>query len=252
MAGPPGWVMAGLLGLVFGSFASAMTYRIPRHISWVTDRSACPSCHHHLTFLDLIPFFSWAFLRGRCRHCLAAIGWRYPVIELATLVLCLLSFWAYGFSWVALVLMASMPFLVALAAIDLEHMILPDQLNIIMGLFGLLFVVLTGGTVPHALLAGAVYAGLVFAIGWILSKLLKKEALGFGDVKFFTVAGIWLGIAFLPVFLILSGVFGVGIGVIWKYFLKKDLFPFGPALIASLAAGVIFNAQIQAFWPQIF
>lgn len=252
MAGLPGWIMAVLLGLVFGSFASAMTYRIPRHVSWVSQRSACPSCGHALGFPDLIPLFSWVFLRGRCRHCRAAIGWRYPAIELATLALCLLVFGFYGFSWAALVLMAAMPFLVALAAIDLEYMILPDQLNIILGALGLVFVAVSGQPVLYAVLAGVFYAGLVFAVGWVLTKILKKDALGFGDVKFFAAAGIWLGIALLPVFLILSGVFGVGIGIVWKYILKKDIFPFGPALIASLVACMVFHAQIGAFWLQIF
>ena len=258
MAGPPGWLMAALAGLVFGSFASAMTYRIPRGLSWVSGHSACPSCGHALSVPDLIPFFSWLFLRGRCRHCRAAIGWRYPAIELATLVLCLLVYGAYGFSWAALALMAAMPFLVALVAIDLEHMILPDQLNIILGVLGLVFAAVAAGAggplraAGVALLAGVFYAGLIFAVGWAMSKILRKDALGLGDVKFFEAAGIWLGVAFLPIFLILSGVFGVILGLAWKVFLHKDRFPFGPALIASFIACAVFYAQIQALWPQIF
>ena len=257
LAGWPAWIVTGFLGLIFGSFASAMTYRIPRNISWVSARSACPSCSHSLSAPDLVPFFSWAFLRGRCRHCRAAIGWRYPMIELATLVLCLSVCGLYGFHWAALVLMIAMPFLVALVAIDLEFMILPDQLNAILAVLGICYVVLTSDYAPlpalgQSLGAGAFFAGLVFMIGWTMSKILKKDALGFGDVKFFAVAGIWLGVVFLPAFLVLSGVIGVVIGIFWKFILRQDRFPFGPALIVSFTLCVLFSEQIQVFLTQSF
>ncbi len=255
LVGLPAWVVTTFLGLIFGSFASAMTYRIPRNVSWVSARSACPSCGHLLFVPDLVPFFSWAFLGGRCRHCRAAIGWRYPVIELVTLILCLSVCALYGFHWAALILMIAMPFLVALVAIDLEFMILPDQLNIIVGVLGLIYVVLTSDytlapALGQSLGAGLFFAGLVFIIGWMMSKLLKKDALGFGDVKFFAVAGIWLGIAFLPVFLVLSGMIGLAMGIFWKYVLKQDRFPFGPALIASFTVCILFFEQIQLFLTQ--
>ncbi len=250
LSGPPAWVVTAFLGLVFGSFASAMAYRIPRDVSWVSARSACTSCGHVLSALDLVPFFSWMFLRGRCRHCRAAICWRYPMIELCTLLACLLVQGMMGFHLASIILMMAMPFLVAMIAIDIEFMILPDQINIILGVLGAVFVVLTSPYAPflalkYAVLGAALYAGLVFVVGWVLGRVLKKEALGLGDVKFFAVAGVWLGVGLLPAFLILSGVCGVIMGAFWKVILKKDVFPFGPALIVSFVLCVLFQGQIQ-------
>lgn len=70
------------LGLCFGSFLSAVTYRVPRKLNWTTDRSRCTSCGHALGVPDLVPVFSWMFLRGRCRHCGTSISVRYPLLEL--------------------------------------------------------------------------------------------------------------------------------------------------------------------------
>lgn len=252
VSGPPGWVVAVLLGLVLGSFASAMTWRIPRGISWVSARSACPACQHVLSVPDLVPLFSWLFLRGKCRHCRSKIGWRYPAIECVTLLACLILYGLHGFGPASLVMMVGVPFLVALVAIDLEFMILPDQINIILGVLGGAFIFLEAAAPVPALasaaLAAVIYAGLVFIVGWVLTKILKKDALGFGDVKFFAVAGIWLGLDLLPVFLMLAGLVGVGMGIFWKIILHQDRFPFGPALIVSFMACLLFNSQIRGFW----
>lgn len=70
------------LGICLGSFTTALVYRIPRKLNWTTDRSRCTSCHHALGVLDLVPIFSWVFLRGKCRHCGARVSIRYPLIEL--------------------------------------------------------------------------------------------------------------------------------------------------------------------------
>jgi prepilin signal peptidase PulO-like enzyme (type II secretory pathway) len=72
------------LGLIFGSFLTAVTYRVPRGLDWVSARSKCTACGHALGVLDLIPVFSWLFLRGKCRHCGVKISARYPLIELST------------------------------------------------------------------------------------------------------------------------------------------------------------------------
>ncbi|MBI1216194.1 MAG: prepilin peptidase, partial [Alphaproteobacteria bacterium] len=119
------------LGLCFGSFATALAYRLPRGISMVKRvRSACPSCGHPLGVPDLVPVFSWLFLRGRCRHCRAPIGWRYPLIELATLFLCLVFLHRFGFSPPLLAVFVLAPLVVSIMDIDIHHKIIPDALNI--------------------------------------------------------------------------------------------------------------------------
>lgn len=245
------------IGLSLGSFASAVSWRVPRGISWIVSggraaQSACPACGHILCWRDLIPLVSWVSQRGRCRYCAAPIGWRYPCIEVSVLVLCLAVYAQAGFSPAGILLMLATPFLVAMIAIDFEYMILPDQINIILGAIGLGYALTQGvsGIVPAAL-AAIVYAGLAFFLGMLMKILLRKEALGMGDIKFFGVAGLWLGLGALPAFLVLSGVFGVVVGLFFRISKRGALFPFGPALVLALVACLLFLPENGGF-PEFF
>lgn len=257
------------LGLCLGSFATAMISRIPEGKSWVAssskvERSACLHCGQTLSALDLVPLFSWLFLRGKCRHCGHAIGWRYPVIECATMLLCLAVYGAWGFSAAGIVLMLAAPFVMAMLVIDLEHLILPDQLQVIMAALGAIFILFQdetsfslGNTLEmYGYAFGA--AALYFLLAYGLAKggvfFLKREALGMGDVKFFAVAGLWLGFTALPAFLLLAGAGGVLLGLIWQFVVKQKLFPFGPALLLAfllllLTRGPLFSSVVGSFLP---
>lgn len=246
-----------LIGLVLGSFATALTWRVPRHIPWAGGgqeplaRSRCTSCDHLLYYQDLIPVFSWIASRGKCRYCAHAISWHYPLIETLTLLGCLGVYAVWGFTVPAFIIMAVIPFLVALLAIDAEHYILPDQLVGIAALLALMLMVYqwvaydsSFGFARQGLLklAGAlVYGGVAWGMGCLVKLLKKKDALGMGDVKFFAMAGFWLGLAYLPFFLVFSGLAGVACGAFYKYALGKEPFPFGPALILTLYAGLLLQ-----------
>ncbi|WP_435642025.1 prepilin peptidase [Micavibrio aeruginosavorus] len=229
-----------MFGLCCGSFATALIWRIPRGVSWIVAekgaaRSACPHCQTPLTLWDLIPVFSWVFLRGRCRHCHKPIGWIYPTIELSTLLLCLGVYALWGYNAPGGIVMLTIPFLVALFVIDVRHFILPDQLNALVGVLGVIYQFVLGGAegAGFALLAGVIWGACAFVLGFLMKKILKKEALGLGDVKFFVVAGIWLPAVMAPPFLMWSGVLGVGLALIWKITGRGAVFPFGPALIVA-------------------
>lgn len=241
-----------LLGLALGSFATALIHRIPLGVSWMTSkaannregnmRSACPKCHHTLGILDLIPVFSWLCLKGSCRHCKSKIPIIYPLSELTVLCACLGIFAVHGLNIPALIMIFTMPFLIALLVIDLKYMILPNQLVAICAAFGaaLLFYKALNTPEIEPLFAyygssAAIFALFSWVLGKIMTKILRQDALGFGDVKFFAVAGLWLGLANLPVFCILSGFFGAGISIMQRKVAPEEggAFPFGPALIIS-------------------
>lgn len=242
------------LGLALGSFASALSWRLPRGISISIERSKCNSCHHALGIPDLVPFFSWVFLRGRCRFCGAPIGWRYPLIELATLCLCLLFYARFGFSPSTLLLFCLAPVVVAAADIDFAHKILPDSLNITVLALGaaVLFANAFGAANPPDFitdqLEGAVggmilYAAVALILRFVCMKMLKKDPLGWGDIKFFAAAGFWLGVdlqAFSH-FLLLSGLAGVAIALVWRHIRKELEFPFGPALLAAFVIVLVLE-----------
>lgn len=238
-----------VLGLCFGSFATALIYRIPRDISWIRNpaggkgaaRSACPSCHATLGFLDLIPFFSWVFLGGKCRHCRVPIPATYPLVELGTMALLLALFCAWGGRIEAAPVYLAVPFLVAALVIDWNHMILPNSLNVILTCLGLVFVGLfwhaadgDWAVVTDHLLAALLIPLLFVAVAFVISRLKKRDALGGGDVKFLIPAGLFLGMQPFPTFVALSGLLGLLLAL-WARGKGGDgAFPFGPALVISL------------------
>ncbi len=249
------------LGLVFGSFATALSYRLPRDISIVAKaRSSCPSCNHDLSVIDLVPVFSWLFLRGRCRYCKASIGLRYPLIELATLILCLLFYWRFGATPFTLFVFPLAPIITSIVDIDLHYKIIPDGLNL--SILGLGFAALAAaayfsGIRPDDFLAlGLQAAGgaAVYGIGSILLRqgvmmALKKEPLGWGDVKFFGAAGFWLGLNpdSLAYFMFVSGVSGILLALFWAKVKKEREFPFGPSIIIAFIVMLLW--QGPCFWP---
>ncbi len=235
------------LGLALGSFATALSYRLPREISIVTRaRSQCPSCGHVLESADLVPLFSWVFLRGKCRHCRAHIGMRYPLIELATLALCLLFFFVYGLSAQTIFVFALAPVLVAIIDIDLWHQIIPDSLNTAIAVIGIVVLAVNAGMAAHPvhfLMTRGIQACCgVLAYGggaWLLRAaagvILKREALGLGDVKFFAAAGFWLGLNAMEAsfLMIVSGGAGVILALLWKKRGDAAEVPFGPSLVIA-------------------
>jgi len=239
-----------LLGLCLGSFATALAWRLPRGVPLARKtRSGCPACGHDLGPRDLVPLFSWMMLGGRCRYCRAPVGWRYPLIELSTLALCLAFHLVFGFSAVTFCAFAIAPALVAMVDIDFRHKILPDVLNITVAAAGFAAIgvaSLDAFDAPAHLLemlgraAGAalLYGAGAWALRFLFLKVTGKEALGLGDVKFFAAAGIWLGLSpdSLAFFLLLAGLFGVVIALAWKKITREAEFPFGPALIAAFLA----------------
>ncbi len=256
-----------VFGLCLGSFTTAVIYRELKGESWSfpkpvkqkgnvcgqeTYRSTCPQCKHILSVLDLFPVFSWLFLHGRCRYCNKPIGSFYPLIEILVLIACGIIFYFKGMTLLSLIMMAAVPFLIALIVIDLKLMILPNSLILSLSLLGVLAAFFTGTDGGFhfnlkdgalSVLAGVVYALFILSIAWLVSKALRKDALGGGDVKFFFVAGLWLGGGVLPLYCILSGVIGIVLGIVWKALKKGDVFPFGPALIISLMILWLFEGS---------
>ncbi len=247
-------VLTVILGLALGSFATALSYRIPRDISIAARlRSACPSCGHVLGIPDLVPVFSWLFLRGRCRHCGARIGWRYPLIELFTLLLCIGFYLSYGFSIPVLALFFLAPVVVSIADIDFGYKIIPDGLNLSVAALALAGLGAQGflSGDPADLMAeagllamqgGLVYGAAAAALRWGVMWVMKREPMGLGDVKFFAAAGMWLGpeLETLSHFLLLSGLYGVFLALLWKKIRKEAAFPFGPALVAAFVTLLLF------------
>lgn len=258
---PPAVVLplvAGL-GLIVGSFLSALTWRLPRGASVAHGRSACPACGATLGPRDLVPVLSWLAARGHCRHCAAAISPRYPLIEAATALLFVLIALRAPSVEAVVALAALGAVLVALAVVDLEHGLLPNVLNLAAVPPALAVAWLGIGTpVPTGTLANLVPALIGGAVAGLAAWALKagfhaatgRDGLGWGDVKFLAVAGLVLAPWQWPVFLILAGVGGVVLGMIWRGAGRGAEFPFGPALIGALLAVLLFPETAAILEPQ--
>lgn len=248
-------VLTVFLGLVFGSFATALAYRLPRGLSILKkSRSACPSCDRKLGVLDLVPVFSWLFLRGKCRSCKAAIGWQYPAIELVTLALCLVFYWRFGLGLQTLCFFALAPVVVSIVAIDFAHKIIPDGLNLAvaaLALAGLAGNALLAADPPDfivekgvaALAGAALYGGGALLLRHGVMMVLKKDPLGMGDIKFLAAAGLWLGLnpesaAWL---MFVSGAAGIMIALVWKKTRGEAEYPFGPALLTGFVCMLLWQ-----------
>jgi leader peptidase (prepilin peptidase)/N-methyltransferase len=240
-----------LLGLCLGSFAGALAHRLPLGIPiGKKSRSACPACGHKLALKDLVPVFSWAALKGKCGYCRTAISPRYPLIELGTAALCGAFYLVYGRQWQVFALFALAPALAALIDIDLRHKLIPDALNVWIAACGAAALALWGpeaGDIFWALSGAALYAGGAFLLRLVFLRILRREALGLGDVKFFGAAGLWLGLEpeAAALFLALAGAFGIALALFWRRLTGDREFPFGPALACAFAAALLVFAPFS-------
>ncbi|HKD60828.1 MAG TPA: prepilin peptidase [Terracidiphilus sp.] len=230
-----GTVLAGLLGLAFGSFLNVCLSRWPEGESIVTPRSHCRNCSRTLTWWENIPLVSWLALRGRCRTCKTKISWRYPLVELSVGVTWACVAWntfdsqLIFFTNLVLVRVVGQCvliwLLVALAVLDAEHLWLPDKLTwpgIFLGLLSSamqLLLVERFFTADHGLLyaigmllgSAALAALLILAIRWTYWLVRRREGIGLGDAKLMAMLGAWLGLSGA----LLSFAIGVVLGAIF-------------------------------------
>jgi len=239
----PPWLLvaAAAFGLVLGSAVTALAYRVPRGLSWVRGRSACPSCQRVLGLADLVPLFSWLASRGRCRHCGARVSWRYPLTEILCGAWCVLLAGRTGLGWDYPLLAIWGVLLIALLWIDLDFQLLPDALTLPGTLIGLGAALHWPGGARHALLGVLLGSGLLGFLAWFWLRFRKIEGLGGGDVKLAAMFGVVLGwqLSLLTLFLAALA------GALWGSLLiargrgsGKTALPFG-ALLAP-AALVVF------------
>lgn len=237
------------LGLVFGSFVTLVSWRLPRGEPVSATRSRCPKCKTTLGIPALVPFFSWALQRGRCRYCKAPVPWRYPLTELAQVALFLAVYAVYGVSAQAAFLALLSICLLILIVVDFEWYIIPDEIQIAMLALGLVYPAVADIAYASALASGlmglAIGLTLRFGYGWVM----KKEGLGWGDVKFLPIIGLWLAdVNAWPPFLFYAGVWGVVTALVWRALGRGERFPFGPALAAALLMSLLSPATPLFYW----
>ncbi len=250
-------LLAGLLGLILGSFLNVVATRLPQGEAVWDGRSRCPQCRRTLAWYDNIPLVSYLRLRGRCRACGAAIPGRYPLLELAGGLMGLALWQTFPHQ---LILLAYGPFclaLLALTVIDLEHRLLPDAITIPGIILGLLSPLVQPQLTFLESVGGALGGAALFAgIAWGYERLTGRQGLGWGDVKLLAMIGAFLGFKALPWVIFLSALTGTltGLGQIlvkghdtrtrWRTL----SLPYGP----FLALGALCYLFGSAWLPDMF
>ena len=252
------WVLL-LLGLCIGSFLNVVIHRLPLMLErgWKLEsaellgvkvdepaeltlskpRSRCPSCSRPIAWNENIPVLSYLALKGRCAGCKTSITPRYPLVEVGTGVLFAAVGWRFGAVPVAVLWCAFTATLVALAAIDWDTTLLPDNLTLPLLWAGLVSAGL-GWTIPLSdALWGAVVGYLsLWSVYWLFKLTTGKEGMGFGDFKLLAALGAWLGLKMILPILLAASMIGAVVGLVMKFggSLREGRYvPFGPFLAGA-------------------
>lgn len=265
------WIDAsllGILGLLIGSFLNVVIYRLPvmMEAQWKAEyaelsdkdvpiaetfnlmvpRSNCQKCGHQIRWFENIPILSYIFLRGKCSACGTHISLRYPLVELATGALFLYCGWRWGANPTGLAWCGFSAAILALALIDWDTTLLPDDITLPLLWAGLIAATLhwTPVALPSALW-GAVAGYLsLWLIYWAFKLITGKEGMGFGDFKLFAALGAWFGWQALVPMILMASVIGALVGIAMKFssgLREGGYVPFGPFLAGSGITAMIFG-----------
>ncbi|NCA81639.1 MAG: prepilin peptidase [Opitutae bacterium] len=235
-----------LAGLCIGSFLNVCIWRIPRDESIVWPGSHCPACNHAIAAWDNLPLLSWLVLNGKCRHCKAPISPRYFLVELLTGALFTVLWLVHGWTLQTPVYLFFTGALILGTFVDFDHLILPDRVTLggmAAGLvLSLAFPALQGQTerlpaLLHSLIGLALGYGLLWLVATIGRLVLKREAMGMGDVKLLGAIGAGLGWPAVLFTIFVSSLSGTVLGLALIAAGKKELqskIPYGPHI--ALAA----------------
>lgn len=260
----------GVLGLLIGSFLNVVIYRLPVMLEarWKAEcadlqgqssptsapfnlmvpRSRCQKCGHTLSWFENVPVFSYLGLRGQCRACHEPISLRYPSIELTTGALFFFCGWHWGANATGLAWSGFAAALLALAMIDWDTTLLPDDITLPLLWAGLIAATLglTRITLNDAVwgaVAGYLSLWLVY---WGFKLTTGKEGMGFGDFKLFAALGAWFGWQALVPIILMASVIGAIIGIAMKFssgLREGGYIPFGPFLAGAGLTAMLAGPQ---------
>lgn len=254
-------IVIGIIGLFVGSFLANVVYRLKKDEQFVTGRSKCTHCRHELKAIDLVPVFSWVFLKGRCRYCKAKISGEYALIELLTGFLFGLSYFVLMPNGTIEVIqfvmwLVILSGLIVLAVYDLKWYLLPDKILIpllipVVILLGLSF--LDGGS--YKTVTGPIIAAIAFGgFFYLLAAVSGGKWMGGGDIKLSFLMGLLLGIQKTSVAMLVAFNTAAIVGVyliVTKKIKRQSHIPFGPFLIGGTIVAYLYGQNIIDWYAEI-
>ncbi len=269
------YVVIFIFSAIFGSFLNVVIYRLPLMLQrqWknecleflqqtaenktakfnlLTPPSHCPQCHVGIKWYVNIPLLGYFFSRSQCIHCNKSISLRYPAIELLTALVSCFTVWHFGFNYTALFAILFSWFLIIIIFIDIDHMIIPDQLSLILLWLGLAINTQSWFSTPSSAIGGAIAGYLSLWLVMHSYRLITgKHGMGHGDFKLFAASGSWLGWQLLPLTLLiaafLGSIIGISLIVAGKHSRSSPL-PFGPYLAIASWIALFYGEHINAWY----
>jgi prepilin signal peptidase PulO-like enzyme (type II secretory pathway) len=242
-------VLAGVVGLCVGSFLNVCIHRLPLRISIISPRSRCPVCRTILRPIDLIPVFSYLWLRGRCRSCGVGIGLRYPLVEFATALAFGAAVARWGLGLAALQASVFLSLLIVACFTDLQMGIIPNRVTVPGTIVGMALTAV-GPTGPLTAVLGVIAGGGTL----LLLALISRGGMGGGDIKLGALMGAFLGwpgigVALAVAFLA-GGVAGMGLMAVGRK-RRRDEIAFGPFLGVGAVAALFWGTSILLWYGGI-
>ena len=237
----PIYIFIFVIGLVFGSFYNVIGYRLPKKQSIAFPSSHCPNCNHKLKFYENIPIISYMFLFGKCKKCKKKISIIYPLFELITAILFLLSYISFGFSFEFVEAVIIVSILIIISISDLRYYIISDEVLIV----GIILLILTRiievlvvkGSFVHIVLVPILHGLGSFALMYLIKVLgdflFKKESLGGGDIKLLGFIGLSIGFEMSIVAIFISSFIALPMAMITLIKKDSNILPYGPFLALS-------------------
>jgi len=271
-------VAVGLLGLCVGSMLNVVIHRLPKMMEagWraecaalegreappsptynlFTPRSACPKCGTAIKPIHNVPVIGWLTLRGKCAHCNAPISPRYPLVELLGGALAGFLAWRFGYSTQLAFALVFGWAMIALAFIDFDTQLLPDDITLPLLWAGLIANTFGTFTDLRSAVLGAVGGYLLlWLVYWGFKLIAKKEGMGYGDFKLLAALGAWLGWQVLPFVVLVSAGLGAVLGGVALWLSKRGMetrIPFGPYLALGGIVGLLAGRQAVIWWIGYF
>lgn len=283
-------LVAGLLGLCVGSFLNVVIHRTPlimnyawrKEIAWYLDSqddldkthvqgitsiiendipislsfppSRCPNCGHQIRFYENIPIISWLFLRGACSDCGNPISIRYPLVELITALLSVLTIYVLGANLAGAFGLIYLWVLIALTGIDFDTQLLPDRLVFPLGMLGLAVNSQGIFVSPTSALWGVLLGFLsLWSVATLYALLTKKDGMGAGDFKLLGALGAWVGVSMLPLIILVSALLGSVVGlVLMRLSGESKPFAFGPYIAIAGIIALLWGVDIMSWYTGLY
>ena len=243
------YVVVFLYGLCIGSFLNVCIYRIPLKESIAKSRSHCMSCGGQLKWYDLVPLFSYLFLRGKCRQCKAKISIQYPLVESLNGLGYVFIFYINGINITSILYSLCFSALIVLSVIDFRTYEIPLGINIFIFVLGIIGTATDYTNWLEHILGFVVVSGFLYLLVWVT----KGRAMGGGDVKLMAAAGLLIGLKNSILALILGCIVGSVIHIARMKIQKKDhVLAFGPYLSIGIFIAMLFGNSFINWYFSLF